>query len=173
MGFKAVIITVSDKGSRGEREDGSGPEIAGLLQAMGMEIIARRIIPDEKEMIRPALIEWSETDKADLIVTTGGTGVSPRDVTPDATREVIEREIPGMAEAMRRQSMLVTPHAMISRALVGIRGRTLIINLPGSPKGARENLNVLLPALAHAIEKIKGDQSECASRGAAGHAEVK
>ncbi len=173
MGFKAVIITASDKGASGQREDGSGPEIAGLLQAMGMEIIARRIIPDEKEMIRLALMEWSEGDKADLIVTTGGTGVSPRDVTPDATREVIDREIPGMAEAMRHQSMLITPHAMISRALVGIRGRTLIINLPGSPKGARENLNVLLPALAHAIEKIKGDPSECASRGAAGHAEVK
>ena len=107
MGFKAVIITVSDKGSRGEREDGSGPEIAGLLQAMGMEIIARRIIPDEKEMIRPALIEWSETDKADLIVTTGGTGVSPRDVTPDATREVIEREIPGIPEALRAHGQLI------------------------------------------------------------------
>jgi molybdopterin adenylyltransferase len=163
MGFNAVIITVSDRGASGQREDGSGPEIAGLLQAMGVEIIARRIIPDEKEMIRLVLIEWSEGEKTDLIVTTGGTGVSPRDVTPDATREVIEREIPGMAEAMRRQSMIVTPHAMISRAVVGIRGRTLIINLPGSPKGARENLNVLLPALTHAIEKIKGDQSECAS----------
>jgi molybdopterin adenylyltransferase len=163
MGLKAVIITVSDRGARGERADGSGPEITGLLQAMGVEIVARRIIPDEKEMIRLALVEWSEGEKTDLIVTTGGTGVSPRDVTPDATREVIEREIPGMAEAMRRQSMIATPYAMISRALVGIRGRTLIINLPGSPKGARENLNVLLPALAHAIEKIKGDQSECAS----------
>jgi len=97
----------------------------------------------------------------DLILTTGGTGVSPRDVTPDATREVIEREIPGMGEAMRRHSAAITPHAMISRALAGIRGRTLIINLPGSPKGARENLGVLLPALAHAIEKIKGDEREC------------
>ncbi|MBM4314949.1 MAG: MogA/MoaB family molybdenum cofactor biosynthesis protein [Deltaproteobacteria bacterium] len=166
MGFKAVIITVSDRGSRGERKDGSGPEVAGILQALGIEIIATRIIPDEKEMIRLALMEWCEEGKADLIVTTGGTGVSPRDVTPDATREVIERDIPGMAEAMRRQSMLVTPNAMISRALVGTRGQTLIINLPGSPRGARENLAVLLPALAHAIEKIKGDPSECASRGA-------
>lgn len=173
MGFKAVIITVSDRGSRGERKDGSGPEIAGILRAMGMDIIVQRIIPDEKELIRQALIEWSDGEKADLIVTTGGTGVSPRDVTPDATREVIEREIPGMAEAMRRQSMLVTPNAMISRALVGTRGQTLIINLPGSPRGARENLAVLLPALAHAIEKIKGDPSECASRSAAGHDEVK
>lgn len=165
MGFRAVIITVSDRGARGEREDGSGPEIARLLQATEAEIVGRCIVPDEKELIRQALREWSDGGKADLILTTGGTGVSPRDVTPDATGEVIEREIPGMAEAMRRQSMTITPHAMISRALVGIRGRTLIINLPGSPKGARENLTVLLPALAHAIAKIKGDDSECASRG--------
>jgi molybdopterin adenylyltransferase len=109
------------------------------------------------------LLEWCDGGDADLILTTGGTGVSPRDVTPDATRLVIDREIPGMAEAMRRQSAAVTPYAMISRALAGIRGRTLIINLPGSPKGARENLSVLIPALTHAIEKIKGDESECAS----------
>jgi molybdopterin adenylyltransferase len=163
MGLKAVIITVSDRGARGEREDGSGPEIAWILQALGMEIVGRRIIPDEKELIRQTLIEWSDGEKTDLILTTGGTGVSPRDVTPDATREVIEREIPGMAEAMRHQSLTVTPHAMISRAMAGIRRRTLIINLPGSPKGARENLNVILPALVHAIEKIKGDEKECAS----------
>jgi molybdopterin adenylyltransferase len=163
MGFKAVIITVSDRGSRGERVDGSGPAVAGMLLEVGMEIIGRRIIPDEREMIRQTLLEWSDRGKADLIVTTGGTGVSPRDVTPDATREVIDREIPGMAEAMRRQSATVTPHAMISRAMAGIRGSTLIINLPGSPKGARENLGILLPALPHAIEKIKGDESECAS----------
>jgi molybdopterin adenylyltransferase len=163
MGIKAVIITVSDRGASGERQDGSGPEIAGMLQTAGMEIVGRQIIPDEKAIIRRVLVEWSDEKSADLIVTTGGTGVSPRDVTPDATREVIEREIPGMAEAMRRHSAAVTPHAMISRALAGIRGRTLIINLPGSPKGARENLGVLLPALAHAIEKIKGDETECAS----------
>ena len=163
MGFRAVIITVSDRGARGEREDGSGPEIARMLEAAGLEIIGRRIIPDEKEMIRQMLLEWCAGGDADLILTTGGTGVSPRDVTPDATREVIDREIPGMAEAMRRQSAAITPHAMISRALAGIRGRTLIINLPGSPKGATENLSVLLPALTHALEKIKGDESECAS----------
>jgi molybdenum cofactor synthesis domain-containing protein len=163
MGFRAVIIVVSDRGARGEREDGSGPEIARMLEAAGLEIIGRRIIPDEKEMIRQMLLEWCDGGDADLILTTGGTGVSPRDVTPDATREVLDREIPGMAEAMRRQSAAITPHAMISRALAGIRGRTLIINLPGSPKGATENLSVLLPALTHAIEKIKGDNSECAS----------
>ena len=163
MGFRAVVITVSDRGARGEREDGSGPEIARLIQTIGMEIVGRQIIPDEKELIRLALIEWSDGEKTDLILTTGGTGVSPRDVTPDATREVIEREIPGMAEAMRHQSLTLTPHAMISRAMAGIRGRTLIINLPGSPKGARENLSVILPALVHAIEKIKGDDKDCAS----------
>lgn len=163
MGFKAVVITVSDRGARGEREDGSGPEIAMLLEAAGMDVVGRRIVPDEVEVIREELIAWSEGGKADLIVTTGGTGVSPRDVTPDATRQVIERDIPGMAEAMRAQSMSLTPHAMISRALAGIRERTLIINLPGSPKGARENLAVLMPALNHAIEKIKGDERECGS----------
>ncbi len=163
MCFRAVVITVSDRGARGERKDGSGPEIAGILLAMGVEIVGRQIIPDEKELIRRTLIEWSDGGKTDLILTTGGTGVSPRDVTPDATQEVIDREIPGMAEAMRHQSLTITPHAMISRAMAGIRGRTLIINLPGSPKGARENLSVILPALFHAIEKIKGDEKECAS----------
>jgi molybdopterin adenylyltransferase len=163
MGLRAVIITVSDRGSRGEREDLSGPEIDGMLRTAGMEIVGRLIIPDEKEQIRQALMEWSDGEKADLILTTGGTGVSPRDVTPDATREVIDREIPGMGEAMRRHSAAVTPHAMISRALAGIRCRTLIINLPGSPKGARENLGVVIPALVHAIEKIKGDDRDCAS----------
>ena len=163
MGFRAAVITVSDRGSRGEREDRSGPEIAGMVEAMGMEIVDRRIIPDEKEMIRQVLMDMSDRADVDLILTTGGTGVSPRDVTPDATLEVIDREIPGMAEAMRRQSSTVTAHAMISRAVAGIRGRTLIINLPGSPKGARENLAVLIPALPHAIEKIKGDERDCAS----------
>jgi len=163
MGFRAVIITVSDKGSRGEREDASGPAIAAMIESKGFVIVGRRIIPDEQEMIRHELRHWSDSGETDLILTTGGTGVSPRDVTPDATREVIEREIPGMAEEMRRQSAAVTPHAMISRSLVGIRGRTLIVNLPGSPKGARENLSVLLPALPHAIEKIRGDERECAS----------
>ena len=161
MPIRAVVITVSDRGSRGERADGSGPEIAGMLQAAGMEIVGRQIVADEQADIRRLLIDWSDDKCVDLILTTGGTGVSPRDVTPDATREVIEREVPGMAEAMRRHSAAVTPHAMISRAMAGIRGRTLIINLPGSPKGARENLGVLLPALAHAIEKIKGDEREC------------
>lgn len=161
--YKAAVVTVSDRGSRGEREDISGPEIARILESIGIEIAARRIIPDEKEMIRQTLVGLCDGDRIDLVLTTGGTGVSPRDVTPDATRDVIEREIPGMAEEMRRQSGLVTPHAMISRALAGIRNKTLIINLPGSPRGARENLNVVLPALNHAIEKIQGDTRDCAT----------
>jgi molybdenum cofactor synthesis domain-containing protein len=163
MGFRAAILTVSDRGSRGERVDTSGPEISRIVEAAGMEIVGRRTVPDEKEAIRRTLLEWCDDGEADLILTTGGTGVSPRDVTPDVTREVIEREIPGMAEAMRRQSSTLTPHAMISRAVAGIRGRTLIVNLPGSPKGARENLLVLMDALPHAIEKIKGDERDCAS----------
>jgi molybdenum cofactor synthesis domain-containing protein len=163
MGIRAAILTVSDRGSRGERVDLSGPEISRIVEAAGMEIVERRIVPDEKEAIRRTLLEWCDQREVDLLLTTGGTGVSPRDVTPDATREVIEREIPGMAEAMRRQSSTLTPHAMISRAVAGIRGRTLIVNLPGSPKGARENLLVLMDALPHAIEKIRGDERDCAS----------
>lgn len=163
MKIRAVVITLSDKGARGEREDQSGPIIAAMIESQGMVVIDRRIIPDEKEMIRRFLLECCDARQVDLILTTGGTGVGPRDVTPEATREVIDKEIPGMGEAMRRASAAVTPHAMISRALVGIRGRTLIINLPGSPRGARENLAVLLPALPHAIEKIKGDERDCAS----------
>jgi len=161
MKFRAAIITVSDRGSRGERTDTSGPELAGILESHGMEIVSRLLIPDERETISQALIEMCDSNKIDLILTTGGTGVSPRDVTPDATRDVIDREILGMAEEMRRQSGLVTPHAMISRAMAGIRGKVLIVNLPGSPRGARENLHVLLPALNHAIEKIQGDQRDC------------
>ena len=162
MGFRAVVITVSDRGSRGERIDESGPEISRMLEAIEIEIINRQIVPDEKEVIGQLLLKCCNRGDVDLIITTGGTGVSPRDVTPDATREVIEREIPGIAESMRRQSAAVTPHAMISRALAGIRGRTLIINLPGSPKAVKENLGVLIPALKHTIEKIKGDETECA-----------
>jgi len=163
MKFQAGVITISDKGSRGERADESGGEIISALENMGISVIERMIIPDEIPRIKDALIEYADRKNLALILTTGGTGVSPRDLTPDATREVIDREIPGMAEAMRHASMSVTPHAMISRAMAGIRGRSLIINLPGSPRGARENLAVILPALKHAIEKINGDESDCAT----------
>lgn len=161
--FTAGIITVSDKGSQGKREDLSGPAIAEILVSATIEIKQTLIIPDEKDQIREAIINFADVEKLDLILTTGGTGVSPRDLTPDATLKVIDKEVPGMAEAMRYQSSKITPHAMISRAVAGIRGRSLIINLPGSPKGAKENLNVILPALKHAIEKIKGDDTECGS----------
>ena len=157
------VITVSDKGSRGEREDLSGRDVIRILADLPIRIDAYEIIPDEKEAIQDKIREYADRKHLDLVVTTGGTGVSPRDVTPDATLEMLEKELPGMAEAMRRKSMEKTPHAMISRAVAGIRGQCLIINLPGSPKGARENLEVILPALKHAIEKIKGDPSDCGS----------
>ncbi|TFG37277.1 MAG: MogA/MoaB family molybdenum cofactor biosynthesis protein [Syntrophobacterales bacterium] len=155
------VITVSDKGSRGERDDISGREIIEILKGISINVNDYEIIPDEKDVIRQKLIEYTDDKNLDLIITTGGTGVSPRDVTPDATLEIIEKEIPGMAEAMRRESSSKTPHAMISRAVVGVRNQTLIINLPGSPKGVRENLLVISPALIHAIEKIKGDETDC------------
>jgi molybdenum cofactor synthesis domain-containing protein len=160
--IKAGVITVSDKGSAGQREDQSGPEVERILKTIGIEVIRRAIIPDEIHEIRDILVDFADHQKIDLIITTGGTGVTPRDVTPDATLSVIDKEVPGMAEAMRRESYKITPHALISRAVAGIRGRALIVNLPGSPKGVRENLAVLLSSLPHAIEKIKGDERECA-----------
>jgi molybdenum cofactor synthesis domain-containing protein len=160
--INAGIITVSDKGSQGKREDLSGPAIAKILAGAAIEIKHTIIIPDETDKIKEAIIDFADVKHLDLILTNGGTGVSPRDLTPDATLEVIDKQIPGMAEAMRQKSMQITPHAMISRAVAGIRGKSLIINLPGSPKGAKENLAVVLPVLKHAIEKIKGDDSECA-----------
>lgn len=163
MNFQAGVVTVSDKGSRGEREDLSGKEVVRLLEELPISVRETVIIPDEQDQIRRTLIELADGKGLDLIVTTGGTGVTPRDVTPDATLEVIDKALPGMAEAMRQESLKKTPHAMISRAVVGIRGRTLIINLPGSPRSVRENLAVVLPALKHALEKIRGDETECAT----------
>ncbi len=160
--WRVGILTLSDRGARGEREDLSGPAIREVLASGPYRVERYDVIPDDRDRIASTLIAWADSGELDLILTTGGTGVAPRDVAPEATRDVIDREVPGMAEAMRWASLQKTPHAMISRAVVGIRGTVLVVNLPGSPKAARENLEVLLPALPHAIEKIQGDPSECA-----------
>ena len=160
--LRVGVLTVSDRGSRGDREDSAGPALEELLRSKGMDVRWRAIVPDTEGEISKLLISWADTEHADLIVTTGGTGLSPRDVTPEATMAVVQRTVPGMAEAMRAQSMEKTPHAMISRAVAGVRGQTLIINVPGSPKAAVENLEGVIPALEHAVDKIQGDPSECA-----------
>lgn len=160
--LRAGILTVSDRSSQGLREDSSGPELEVMLRSRGFEVAWTAVVPDEEEEIGKVLISWADENRADLILTTGGTGLSPRDVTPEATIAVSQRLVPGFAEAMRAESLKKTPHAMISRAVAVVRGRTLIINLPGSPRGAKENLEVVLPALDHAISKIQGDPTECA-----------
>lgn len=154
-----AILTISDKGSRGEREDKSGQLISEIIKEIG-RIKYYDIIPDELDLIRHKMIEY--IDSVDLILTTGGTGLSPRDVTPEATREVIEKEVPGIAEAIRMEGLKKTKKSILSRAVAGVRGQTLIINLPGSPAAVRESLEVILEAIPHAIEKIKGDMGECA-----------
>jgi molybdenum cofactor synthesis domain-containing protein len=159
--MKVGILTVSDKGARGEREDRSGPAVREMIEAAGGEVVRTRIVPDEQADIRAALIAWSD-EGLDLVLTTGGTGFSPRDRTPEATRAVIEREAPGLPEAMRRAGEERTPTAILSRAVAGIRGATLIVNLPGSERGVRESLAAVLPALPHAVEILKGTASECA-----------
>ncbi len=156
------IITVSDKGSRGERVDASGPMMVEMIGQIGGVVEKYVIVPDEKEQIKEAIIEMSDSLGLNLVLTTGGTGFSQRDVTPEATLEVVERQVPGIPEAMRAKSLLITPKAMLSRAQAGIRKQTLIINLPGSPKSVKENLEVILPALKHGIEILIGDASECA-----------
>jgi len=158
----AAIVTISDRGARGEREDRSGAVLYERLLQDGYQVTCRVIVPDEIAAISAELIRCVDENSVALVVTTGGTGVAPRDVTPEATLAVIDRIVPGMAEAMRAGSLLKTPSAMLSRAVVGIRGKTLVINLPGSPKGALENLEVILPTLPHALDKIQGDLSDCA-----------
>ena len=156
-----AILTLSDKGSRGEREDLGGPAIKEMIRPISAEVRYYEIIPDEEELIKEKLIAYSNS--VDLIITTGGTGLSPRDVTPDATREVIDREIPGIAEAMRMAGLGKTKRAMLSRAVAGVRGKTLIINLPGSPKAVKEGLGAIMDVIPHAVEKIKGSTEECAA----------
>lgn len=160
--MKAGILTLSDKGARGERTDLSGPALTEWLRPHGVETARYEMIPDEEELISAKLSEWADSGELDIILTTGGTGVSPRDVTPEATMKVLDRVIPGLGELMRFRSLAKTPSAAISRAVAGIRGRTLIINLPGSPKGAVENLEAVWEAVPHAVAKIQGDPSDCA-----------
>jgi len=161
MTIRFGILTLSDRSSRGERTDSSGPALARLIEAEGWSIAKQSLLPDDESAIREFLIGWADSGEMDVILTTGGTGFAPRDVTPEATRAVISREAPGLAEAMRAASLRITPHAMLSRIVTGIRSRTLIVNLPGSPKGAVENLQVILPVLPHAIQLLRDDpQSE-------------
>ena len=148
------ILTLSDRSSRGERADSSGPALANLVQGEGWSVVKQSLLPDDEPSIRELLASWADGGEMDVILTTGGTGFSPRDVTPEATRAVIEREAPGLAEAMRAASLKITPHAMLSRIVTGIRGKTLIVNLPGSPKGAVENLQVILPVIPHAVQLL-------------------
>ena len=161
---RAAIITASDSGYRGEREDLSGPATREILEREGYEVISMDILPDDQVMLAGKLQEIADSEKAELILTTGGTGFSERDVTPEATEEVIERKVPGIPEAIRAYSMTITKRAMLSRATAGIRGKTLIINLPGSPKAVRESLEYIIDALGHGIEILTGEAGNCARK---------
>jgi molybdenum cofactor synthesis domain-containing protein len=164
MALRFGILTVSDRAWRGERKDASGPALVEAVQAQGWQVVRQVILPDDLPDLRDLLAVWADSGEMDVILTTGGTGFGPRDVTPEATQAVIERPAPGLAEAMRLASLQVTPHAMLSRAQAGIRKGCLIINLPGSPKGALENLNTILPVLPHAVQLLQEDP-----RAEAGH----
>ncbi len=159
--IRVAVLISSDKGSKGEREDLSGPAISAILQGLA-EVVALDVVPDEKDLIIEKLIDYADRLKVDIVFTSGGTGFAPRDVTPEATLEVCDRMVPGITDAMRLQSLQVTDRAMLSRAIAGIRGKTLIINLPGSPKAVRECLEVFLPVMDHAVETLRGEAYECA-----------
>ena len=155
------MITASDKGYKGEREDLSGPAVKEIVEAAGYQVVSMDILPDDREMLGARMAEIADLGLAELILTTGGTGFSQRDVTPEATEDVIERRVPGIPEAMRAFSLTITKRAMLSRATAGIRKRTLIINLPGSPKAVRESLEVVMDSLGHGIEILTGEAGEC------------
>lgn len=160
--YHAAVLTVSDRSFRGERPDGGGPLVAEILKNAGYDVRITAIVPDEQSQIEKKLRQIADSGEVQLLVTTGGTGFAPRDVTPEATLAVCERMTPGIPEAMRYASMQVTNRAMLSRAQAGIRKGTLIINLPGSPKAARENLEAVLPALSHGLEMLSGRPADCA-----------
>jgi molybdenum cofactor synthesis domain-containing protein len=162
--IRTAVLTMSDKGSRGEREDLTGPAIMDMIKDSGFEIVHYKMIPDDFDTIVAELLYLCDELKVELVLTNGGTGFSKRDITPEATMKVVERNVPGIAEAMRLKSLQITPKAMLSRAASGIRGGTLIVNLPGSPKAAKENLGFILPALPHGIDILTGRDSECASK---------
>ena len=161
--FRAAVLTVSDRSAQGQRPDQAGPLVAEILNSAGYQVVQTALVPDEQSQIEEILRRWADEEMAELIVTTGGTGFSPRDVTPEATLAVCQRLTPGIPEAMRYASMQVTPRAMLSRAQAGIRRKSLILNLPGSPKAARENLEAVLPALAHGLEILSGAPADCAA----------
>jgi len=161
--MRCAVLVLSDKGARGEREDTSGPALVEFLARAGHRETLLDLLPDERGVIAERLRVWVDADRFDLILTCGGTGVSPRDVTPEATAEVLDRQLPGFGERMRAASLEKSPHAIISRAVAGIRGRTLIINLPGSPQAARENLEAVWAAVPHLVAKMQGDQTDCGS----------
>jgi molybdopterin adenylyltransferase len=159
MSIRIGIITVSDRSARGERPDESGPALQNLASKQGWKVLRTAILPDEISLLSATLANWSDSGELDLILTTGGTGFSPRDITPEATIAIVQRLAPGIAEALRMASLQITPHAMLSRAVAGIRQHTLIVNLPGSPKGAVENLTVLISVLPHAVQLLNDDPS--------------
>ena len=158
--IRAGVVTVSDKGYAGEREDVSGPLLADLLREMGAEVVSLTVVPDERAVIERTLAALADQGLVDLVVTTGGTGPTPRDLTPEATQAVIEREMPGLVEVLRFEGYRKTPLAVLSRGVAGIRGRTLIVNLPGSPRAVREGMETLLPILPHAIKMVRGQDTE-------------
>ena len=159
MQIRFGILTASDRSARGERPDTSGPALADLVRSQGWLVVQQAILPDDRAALADKMMVWSDGGELDVILVTGGTGFAPRDVTPEATRDVIEREAPGLSEAMRTASLRVTPHAMLSRLVAGIRRRTLIINLPGSPRGAVENFEVVLPVLEHALHLLREEDA--------------
>jgi molybdenum cofactor synthesis domain-containing protein len=161
--LKVGVITASDKGSRGEREDLSGALLKELVKEVDGEVVAYIVLPDEQQLLAEKMKEWADELSLDLILTTGGTGFSVRDVTPEATKDVADRMVPGIAEVMRYESYKITPKAMLSRAVAAIRKRTLIVNMPGSPKAVKECWQAILPALPHGIQILKGEASECAA----------